>query len=69
MNKRKELIKTMKEEIKELVKEHLANGDDITDLAQELYNHEINFNNADTTSGQRCFTYSEIDDEIQRLIK
>lgn len=35
------------------------------DLLSELYNNEDNFNNADKTTGQRCYT----EEEIKAIIK
>jgi len=40
----------------------ISNVDFILD---ELYNDELNFNNADITSGQRCYNK----DELKALIK
>ena len=51
-------------QIQEEVKECLADGWDIEELAEELYNCENNFNNADVTSGQRCYTFDEIHDAV-----
>lgn len=50
--------------MRELIKECLRFGSDQS-LVDELYNNERNFNNADTTSGQRCYSYSEIESMIQ----
>jgi len=36
--------------------------DEINDIVEERYNDELNFNNADKTSGQRVNTKEEIKD-------
>lgn len=51
--------------MRELIKECLEFDEDTRGLVDELYNNERNFNNADTTSGQRCYSYSEIESMIQ----
>lgn len=38
-------------------------------LTNELYCHELNFNNADTTSGQRVYSEGELKDHIKEIIK
>jgi hypothetical protein len=35
------------------------------EITQEIYNSENNFNNADTTSNQRCFTEHEIKQQVK----
>lgn len=38
---------------------------DIDMLTDELYDHEFNFNNADPTSGMRCFEACDIREALQ----
>ena len=37
----------------------------VYDIAIEVYNHEINFNNADPTSGQQVHSLNEIEDMVR----
>lgn len=54
--------------IKEHLEYYLFNGDepDIQAIADELYNNEDNFNNCDTTSGQRVYSYEQIAEMVAR---
>lgn len=47
----------MKDLIKEIAKDIVK---EIEDGVSEAYNSELNFNNADVKSGQRCYTEDEI---------
>lgn len=58
--------------IKELVKEHVADDEGMADahtLTTEICNDELNFNNADTTSGQRCMEYCEILEHVKKELE
>ena len=33
----------------------------VEEILEDAYNHELNFNNADVTSGQRCYDEQEIE--------
>lgn len=50
--------------IKEWVSEYISEGDDLNELVEEIYNDETNYNNADITSGQRCWDYDEIHEAV-----
>jgi len=58
----------MKDFIREVVDECLQEGDDPFQEIDEIFNHEMNFNNADKTSGQRCMEHNEIEEEIIKLV-
>ena len=38
-------------------------------MIQELYNDELNFNNADITSKQRVYSEQELKDLIKEIVK
>lgn len=42
---------------------------EIDDLVDYLYNDESNFNNADTTSGQRCLERWEIEEALFKVLQ
>ena len=46
--------------IKEFLEGYAYTGDhlDVDSLINELYNSELNFNNCDVESGQRCHSYA-----------
>ena len=49
--------------MKDLIKECLEYEEyklDIEELANELFHNELNYNNADPTSHQTCYTHCEI---------
>ena len=50
-------------------KETLFCGDCIEDLKYELFKRETNFNNADITSHQCCFTTTEISDAVDMAVE
>ena len=54
----------------EAVKEELDYEPDFVmdDLVATLYNSELNYNNADKTSGQRVFTEQELESEIETTL-
>lgn len=54
----------MEQLIKELVAEARERGEDPQQFVRELYNHELNFNNADPTSGMRCYEEHEISEMV-----
>lgn len=59
-------------DIKYIVIEWLDNSsvdDFVSDLIDELYSSEDNFNNCDTTSGQRIYSYDEIKNIVEDTIK
>lgn len=43
--------------------------DEIEQLIEVLYDDESNYNNADKTSGQRCYTHTEIGRKLYALLK
>lgn len=49
--------------------EMFDNDDEVDFIVSELYNSEYNFNNADKTSGQRCFDEGVIEHTVRRIIK
>lgn len=49
----------------DLINEYLENNWEID--VQELYNHELNFNNADPTSNMRCYSYSDIEEMVRHM--
>lgn len=57
----------MNEYFKEKIREQLDEGVDRENISQELYDHEMNFNNADPTSGMRCYDVTEIEMMIQEV--
>jgi len=44
-------------------------GWNLDDIAEDLYNDESNFNNADITSGQRCYSYTEIEEQVNKVLE
>lgn len=55
------------------IKQMIADGTtDADDIVCELYNDELNFNNADPTSGQRVWTEAQlkaiVDKELSRWL-
>jgi len=60
------------DKMKDLIRETILFEGGITDvdeLAQELYNDEQNFNNADKTSRQRCYQEHEIVSLINEVLE
>ena len=59
------------EQIIQDIKEAMENneGVDVTEWAQHYYNDEFNFNNADPTSQQRCYSEEEIRIMIEEALK
>lgn len=54
------------ESVKEWVDEDPDMSED--ELVEELYNNEMNYNNADKTSGQTCFQRHELQSEIETAL-
>jgi len=52
------------ERIHEMARECADDNIDLEELAEEIYNGEDNFNNADPSSGQRCWNYDEIEEAV-----
>lgn len=52
--------------MKDLIKAELEQFQEV--LTFDLFNHEANFNNADTTSGQRVYTEAELRQLIKETI-
>ena len=57
------------EQMKQDAKDTLLLGEDLTDLVEEIYNNESNFNNCDKSSGQRVWTYDEIHDAVFSVLE
>ena len=55
----------MESHIKRIIEECFENGYDETQVVDELYQSELNFNNADKTTGQRVWT----EDELRSMVK
>lgn len=49
--------------------EYAKKSNRLADLAVEIYNSEDNFNNADPTSGQRCYELSDIKYEMEKVLR
>lgn len=63
---------SMKELIKEEIEFLLSIGEELPPLEEwvkETYVSELNFNNADTTSGQRIYDYGELYDIVEEVYK
>ena len=58
------------EYLKEFVIDNINNGCelDIEEISTHFEGDEMNFNNADTTSGQKCYEYGEIKDMVSLII-
>ena len=54
------------ESVKQWVDEDLDMSMD--DVVTELYNSELNYNNADKTSGQTVFTRQELESEVENAL-
>ncbi len=39
---------------------------DIQEINDEIYNSDMNYNNCDKTSGQRCYNYEEINSMLMK---
>ena len=60
----------MKEWVLESVKQWVDEDPDMSmdDVVTELYNSELNYNNADKTSGQTVFTRQELESEVENAL-
>lgn len=50
--------------IQQQARDCLASGIDLEELAEEIYTSEANYNNADPSSQQRCWTEDEIHEAV-----
>jgi predicted RNA methylase len=48
---------------REMAIELMDDDVDFDDVISDIYSDEINFNNADQTSGQRVLTYAEVEEQ------
>ena len=62
------MVKETFELTKELLDEQIDEKYDIDDYVDELYNSELNFNNADTTSHMRCYNREQIFDGVKKIL-
>ena len=53
--------------IQQEARDTINSGCELNDLVEEIYNGELNFNNADPTSGQRCWDYDEVHDAVMSV--
>ena len=57
------------ERIQQEARDTIASGCELDDLVEETYNGELNFNNADPTSQQRCWGYDEIHEAVFSVLE
>ena len=53
--------------MKDLIRDMLKNGYTKEEIAEDLENNEINFNNADPTTHMKCYESWEIEELVEEV--